>query len=98
MTRSAAGAAVSRLERALAANLLDFALHQQLAEAHFQLLQREDRELELDAICRDQPAAFTSQLHLAALFEGRKYWREAVIGFTRAIKTAQLRGFWFDKG
>ncbi|TMQ09150.1 MAG: aspartyl beta-hydroxylase [Deltaproteobacteria bacterium] len=98
MTRSAAAAAVRRLERALEATPLDFALHQQLAEAHFQLLQREDREIELDAICREQPAAFTSQLHLAALFEGREHWHEAVAGFTRAIRTAQLRGFWFDEG
>ncbi|HEX7837360.1 MAG TPA: hypothetical protein VF469_07855, partial [Kofleriaceae bacterium] len=86
------------LERALDATPLDFALHQQLAQAHFQLLQLEARESELEAICRELPFAFTSQLHMAALFEGRGHWREAVVGFTRAIKSAQLRGFWYDEG
>lgn len=93
-----AAAAVRKLERALEARPLDLALHQQLAQAHYQLLQREDREIELAAICRDLPFAFTSQLHLAALFEARSYGREAVIGFMRAIKSAQLRGFWYDEG
>jgi aspartate beta-hydroxylase len=94
----AAAAAVRRLERALEAQPLDLALHQQLAEAHGRLLQRADRERELTAICRELPFAFTSQLHLAALLEARGDRRAAVIGYTRAIKTAQLRGFWFDQG
>ena len=99
MTSSQAPAlAVRKLERALEATPLDLALHQQLAEAHHRLLQLEARELELAAICRDLPFAFTSGLHLAALLEGRGYWREAVAGFTRAIKSAQLRGFWYDEG
>ena len=91
-------AAVRRLERALQARPLDLALHQQLAEAHRRLLERADRERELTAICRDLPFAFTSQLHLAALHDARGDRRAAVIGFTRAIKTAQLRGFWYDQG
>jgi hypothetical protein len=94
----AAAAAVRRLERALDARRLDLGLHQQLAEAHRQLLQRADRERELTAICRELPFAFTSQLLLAGLHEARGDQRAAVIGFTRAIKTAQLRGFWFDRG
>jgi len=94
----AAAAAVRKLERALEAAPLDLALHQQLAQAHHRLLQLEAREIELAAICRDLPFAFTSQLHLAALFEGRGHGWEAVIGFTRAIKSAQLRGFWYDEG
>jgi len=99
MTQAQAAAAVVRkLERALDATPLDLALHQQLAQAHHQLLQLEDREAELAAICRDQPFAFTSQLHLAALLEARREWREAVVWFMRAIRTAQLRGFWFDEG
>ena len=92
----AAAASVRRLERALQARPLDLALHQQLAEAHRRLLQRADRERELTAICRELPFAFTSQLHLAALLDARGDRRAAVIGFTRAIKTAQLRGFWHD--
>jgi len=94
----AAATAVRRLERALEATPLDLALHQQLAQAHHRLLQFEAREIELAAICRDLPFAFTSQLHLAALFEGRGHGRETVVGFTRAIKSAQLRGFWYDEG
>jgi aspartate beta-hydroxylase len=94
----AAAAAVRRLERALEAQPLDLALHQQLAEAHRRLLERADRDRELTAICRELPFAFTSQLHLAALLEARGDRRAAVIGYTRAIKTAQLRGFWFDQG
>jgi aspartate beta-hydroxylase len=93
-----AAAAVRRLERALQAQPLDLAHHQQLAEAHRRLLQRADRERELTAICRELPFAFTSQLHLAALHDARGDRRAAVIGFTRAIKTAQLRGFWHDQG
>jgi aspartyl/asparaginyl beta-hydroxylase (cupin superfamily) len=94
----AAAAAVRRLERALEAQPLDLALHQQLAEAHRRLLQRADRERELTAICRELPFAFTSRLHLAALHDARGDRRGAVIEFTRAIKTAQLRGFWYDQG
>src|ERR1041384_5519098 len=99
MTRSqAAAAAVRKLERALEARPLDLALHQQLAQAHHQLLQLEDRSGDLEAVWRGLPFAFTSQLHLAALFEARSHWREAVAGFMRAIRTAQLRGFWHDEG
>jgi hypothetical protein len=96
MNRKHPAEAVQRLERALDARPLDLAVHQQLAEAHAQLLRRDDREDRLDAICRDQPSAFTSQLHLSALHEARGDRWAATVGFTRAIKTAQLRGFWFD--
>src|ERR1043165_3009204 len=98
MIRPDAANAVRQLERALEVQPLDLGLHQQLAQAHYQLLQRDDRELALHAICRELPFAFTSQLHMAALLEARTHWREALIGFTRAIKTAQLRGFWYDEG
>lgn len=95
---SAAAAAVRSLEGALAARPLDLAVHEQLGRAHDRLLRGGDAEAALAAICRDLPFAFTSQLHLAALHHGRGDRRAAVIGFTRAIKTAQLRGFWFDQG
>lgn len=91
-------AEVRRLEQALEARPLELALHQQLAQAHHQLLQRPERERELTAICKDRPAAFTSQLHLASLHEARGDRWAAATGFLRAIKTAQLRGFWFDEG
>jgi hypothetical protein len=89
--------AVRRIERALEARPLDLALHQQLAQAHAQLLQRGDRADQLAAICRGQPSAFTSQLHLSALHMARGDHWAATVGFLRAIKTAQLRGFWYDE-
>jgi len=89
-------ATVRQLEHDLNVRPLDLARHQQLSQAHHALLQLPDRETQLVAICRDQPFAFTSQLHLSALHEARGDRQAAVIGFTRAIKTAQLRGFWFD--
>jgi len=96
MTRQHPGAAVRKLERALQSRPTDHALHHQLAQAHAQLLQLPDREDQLARICRDQPYAFTSQLHLAGLYQARRDRKAAVIGFTRAIKTAQRCGFWFD--
>ncbi|HEY0476196.1 MAG TPA: aspartyl/asparaginyl beta-hydroxylase domain-containing protein [Kofleriaceae bacterium] len=93
-----AATVVRRLERELEARPLDLALHQQLAQAHHQLLQQDGRERELAEICHELPFAFTSQLHLAALASARGDLWGAVVGFTRAIKTAQLRGFWYDEG
>jgi hypothetical protein len=89
---------VRQLERRLEAQPLDLAVHHQLARAHEQLLAQGDRDLQLTAICRDLPHAFTSQLHLAALHEARGDRRAAVVGFLRAVRTAQLRGFWVDQG
>src|SRR5437868_3230451 len=94
----AAAAAVRRLEAALDVTPLDLALHQQLGRAHEDLMRSPEPEHELAAICRDQPFAFTSLLHLAALHHARGDRRAAVVGFMRAIKTAQERGFWFDHG
>lgn len=51
----------------------------------------------LGAICHDLPFAFTSQLHLAGLADTRGDLRAAVTGYLRAIKTAQLQGFWLDE-
>src|SRR5262245_46860468 len=95
---SAAAAAVRTLEATLETRPLDLALHQQLGRAHDQLLQQPECARELTAICSELPFAFTSRLHLAVLHHERGDRRAAVIGFTRAIKTAQLRGFWFDEG
>jgi hypothetical protein len=98
MSRQQAGAQVRQLERALEAQPLNLALHQQLAQAHMDLLKIPERDLELADICREQPFAFTSQLHLAALHEARGDEWATVVGFMRAIRTAQLRGFWLDEG
>jgi aspartate beta-hydroxylase len=100
MEHSADGAAqaVRRIEAQLVAHPLELALHHQLAAAHERLLQRPDPEAELAAICRDQPAAFTTALHLAAARQARGDRWAAVTGFLCAIRTAQLRGFWFDEG
>ncbi|HUJ60956.1 MAG TPA: aspartyl/asparaginyl beta-hydroxylase domain-containing protein [Kofleriaceae bacterium] len=62
------------------------------------MFERADAEAELAAICRDLPFAFTSQLHLARLRDIAQDFEGAVLGYTRAIKTAQLRGYWFDEG
>jgi aspartyl/asparaginyl beta-hydroxylase len=98
LNRHQLGAAVRILELAIEAQPLELALHQQLAQAHLQLLKHPEREDELGEICRELPFAFTSHLHLAALREARGEERGAVVGFMRAIRTAQLRGFWHDDG
>ena len=48
----------------------------------------------LAAIVRAQPHAYTSDLHHAHLLERRGDARAALLGYLRAIKTAQFRGFW----
>lgn len=93
-----AGVTVRTLERGLERTPTDLAAHEQLAQAHMRLLQLPEREAELTAICRELPFAYTSQLHLAALADARGDKLDAVIGFFRAIRTAQLRGFWLDDG
>jgi hypothetical protein len=92
-----ASADIRRLERAVHSRPADVALHRQLAEAHHRLLETDGAEAELLAICRDQPQAFTSLLHLAHIIERRGIAHGAIVGYTRAIKTAQGRGFWFDE-
>src|SRR5262245_53864109 len=82
---------VRSLERAIKARPADVAVHHELAVA----LQSLD-ETELAAIAHELPFAFTTQLFAAARLEGRNR-RAAVIAYLRAIKTAQLRGFWFDE-
>jgi len=88
---------IRRLERELQQRPGDVALHEQLAQAHQRLLKLPAREGKLAAICKDQPFAFTSLLHLAMLREARGDHKAAMIGFLRAIKTAQTRGFWHDQ-
>ncbi|MGE5185341.1 MAG: aspartyl/asparaginyl beta-hydroxylase domain-containing protein, partial [Acidobacteriota bacterium] len=88
---------IRRLELAIRKRPADVAAHHQLAEAHHRVLARGGAEAKLAAIVRDHGFAFTSMLHLAHLVEKRGDRAGAVIGYTRAIKTAQLRGFWYDE-
>ncbi len=88
---------IRRLEQAIQTKPAEVALHRALADAHDRLLATAAAEQELIAICRDQPFAFTSLLQLARLIERRGIAHGAIVGYTRAIKTAQLRGFWFDE-
>ena len=54
-------------------------------------------EQKLAAITKDLPGAFTSLLYLAMLIDARGDKMAATATYLRAIKTAQLRGFWFDE-
>jgi aspartate beta-hydroxylase len=94
---SEAEQAVRRAELALQASPGDVAVHHQLATAHRDLLVRPDAEAALARLCADLPFAFTSLLHLARLQEQRGDSRGALLRYLRAIKTAQLRGFWHDE-
>ncbi len=86
--------AVRHCELALDGNPADLTLHNNLATAHLALLKADTAEQALAAICAELPFAFTSLLHLSRLAEVRGDARGAVIGYLRAIKTAQGRGFW----
>ena len=46
-------------------------------------------------ICKELPGAYVSLLYLARQQELRGDTSAAVFGYTRAIKTARARGFWF---
>jgi aspartate beta-hydroxylase len=61
------------------------------------LLGLDGAEAALARICRDQPAAFTSLLHLAGFSDRRDELEATVIGYTRALRTAQGKGFWHDE-
>jgi aspartate beta-hydroxylase len=97
LKRGDAAAAVRHGERAIAARPEDPALHHQLAGAHLALLKGPSAEKHLAAIVAEQPGAFTSLLHLARLLEVRGSMRDALVGYTRAIKTARARGFWHSE-
>lgn len=86
-----------RLEQALRDSPRDVALHHQLARAHEALLEGDGAEAELAAICRELPFAFTTMLHHARFADARDDVHGAVVGYTRALRTAQLRGFWHDE-
>jgi aspartate beta-hydroxylase len=92
-----AASEVVRLEHAVRARPLEFAAHEQLAQAHRRLLDGAEPESKLAAIVDANPFAFTSVLLLARVREGRGDLRRAQLGYMRAVRTAQLLGFWFDE-
>lgn len=91
-------AEVARLERALRATPADLRIHAQLAQAHQRLLdeRRGEAEAALGKVFAEEPHAFTSLLLASRLAELRGDRRAAQLGYLRAIKTAQLLGFWQD--
>jgi aspartyl/asparaginyl beta-hydroxylase (cupin superfamily) len=90
-------AEVRRLELAVAAQPGEVALHHELGRAHERLLATDTAEAVLVEIAREQPRAFTSMLHLARFADARDDAPSAVVAYTRAIRTAQRCGFWFDE-
>ncbi|HEX7047881.1 MAG TPA: aspartyl/asparaginyl beta-hydroxylase domain-containing protein [Gammaproteobacteria bacterium] len=96
LKRGSFASAVRHAEFAAHSQPRDLGLWQLLAKAHDGLLGKQDAEEKLAAICTDLPFAFASLLHVAHLREARNDKQGALITYTRAIKTAQLRGFWLD--
>ena len=89
-------AAVAHGEHLLNADQNDVQAHADLGMALRELMQSGQAEAALGAIVQAQPYAYCCALHLACLQERRGDTRAALLGYTRAIKTAQLRGFWLD--
>lgn len=92
----ALAAAVAHGERALQADPDDVRMHALLGDALRRLMPLAHAERTLQDLLDTQPQAFTSGLHHAWLLERRGETRAALLGYLRAIKTAQLRGFWLD--
>jgi aspartate beta-hydroxylase len=90
-------AAVRHGEYAIAARPNRPELHEHLARAHVALVSSLTAERELAQICVEQPGAFTSLLHLTRLREVHKDAVATVVNYTRAVKLAQLAGFWHDR-
>ena len=96
LQRGAFAASVAHGERALQANPDDVGAHAALGDALRRLLTLQHAEQALQDILGELPHAFTSGLHHAWLLERRGDTHAALLGYLRAIKTAQLRGFWLD--
>ena len=97
LRRGNAPDAVRYGERAIEAKHDDMQLHYTLAKAYQQLLAQPDCEAHLNVIAAEQPYAFICLLFVARAQEQRgESWR-ALLTYTRAINTAQLRGFWHDR-
>lgn len=96
LQRGALAASVAHGERALQADPDDVQMHTMLGDALRRLVVVQHAEQSLQDILGDLPHAFTSRLHHAWLLERRGDTHAALLGYLRAIKTAQLRGFWLD--
>ncbi|MCE9579211.1 MAG: aspartyl/asparaginyl beta-hydroxylase domain-containing protein [Deltaproteobacteria bacterium] len=94
MKRGEAAAAARHGELAVAARPARPELHEHLGRAHAALVRSPAGEAALAAICAELPGAYTSLLHLTRLREARKDARATILAYTRAIKLAQLAGFW----
>jgi aspartate beta-hydroxylase len=92
----ALAAAVAHGERALQADPDDVRMHALLGDALRRLMPLPHAERALRDLLDAQPQAFTSGLHHAWLLERRGETQAALLGYLRAIKAAQLRGFWLD--
>ena len=88
--------AVAHGEHAVNADQNDVRAHSELGRALRELMKSAQAEDILAAIINGQPYAYCSALHYAFLLERRGDTHAALIVYTRAIKTAQLRGFWLD--
>jgi aspartate beta-hydroxylase len=96
LQRGEFGVSVAHGENALATDPDNVQLHALVGKALQELSKHDRAEQVLAAIVGDLPFAFTSRLHLAALVERRADRESATLGYLRAIKTAQQRGFWLD--
>lgn len=97
LRRGDAATAVAHCEQAVNASQDDVGLHERLAAALSELMKSARAEIELDGIVSAQPYAYCSDLYRAHLQERRGDKRSALFGYLRAIKTAQLRGFWLGR-
>lgn len=95
--RGDAAQAVLLLERALSLNQEVALVHQRLAAALERLQTQADVEKDLRAIIAAVPEAYNSELFLGQLCELRGDRHGAVTAYLRAIKNAQLRGFWLNR-
>jgi aspartate beta-hydroxylase len=96
LQRGAFAAAVAHGERVLQTDPDNVQMHALLGDALRRLVTLEHAERALQDILVDQPHAYTSGLHHAWLLERRGDTQAALLGYIRAIKTAQLCGFWRD--
>jgi aspartate beta-hydroxylase len=96
LQRGAFATSVAHGERALKADPDNVQVHALLGDALRRLVTLEHAERALQDILVDQPQAYTSGLHHAWLLERRGDTQAALLGYLRAIKTAQLHGFWLD--
>jgi len=91
-----AAQAVLLLERVLSLNQEVAQVHHRLAAALQRLHAQADAEKHLRAIVAAIPEAYNCELFLGQLCELRGDQHGAVTAYLRAIKNAQLRGFWLN--